>query len=156
MSPTPRTHLLVTNDFPPKVGGIQSYLWELWRRLDPASFTVLTTPYDGAEAWDATQPFRVVRTRDPWLLPHRWMIRRTDALAAEIGASFVIIDPAVPLGVMGPSLARPYGVVVHGAELSIPGRLPVTQPLVATPRQWALALAPAAAAAALSVGVRLG
>ncbi len=26
-------HLLVTNDFPPKVGGIQSYLWELWRRL---------------------------------------------------------------------------------------------------------------------------
>ena len=36
-------HLLVTNDFPPKVGGIQSYLWELWRRLDPQSFTVLTT-----------------------------------------------------------------------------------------------------------------
>ena len=30
-----RRHLLVTNDFPPKVGGIQKYLWELWRRLDP-------------------------------------------------------------------------------------------------------------------------
>ena len=30
-----RRHLLVTNDFPPKVGGIQSYLWELWQRLDP-------------------------------------------------------------------------------------------------------------------------
>ena len=28
-------HLLVTNDFPPKIGGIQSYLWELWRRLPP-------------------------------------------------------------------------------------------------------------------------
>ncbi|MDQ1381391.1 MAG: hypothetical protein QOJ71_2110, partial [Actinomycetota bacterium] len=25
--------LLVTNDFPPKLGGIQSYLYELWRRL---------------------------------------------------------------------------------------------------------------------------
>ena len=36
------THLLVTNDFPPKVGGIQAYLWELWRRLDPDSFAVLT------------------------------------------------------------------------------------------------------------------
>ena len=32
----PMTHLLVTNDFPPKVGGIQAYLWELWRRLDPS------------------------------------------------------------------------------------------------------------------------
>ncbi len=37
-----KRHLLVTNDFPPKVGGIQNYLWELWRRLDPASFVVLT------------------------------------------------------------------------------------------------------------------
>jgi phosphatidylinositol alpha-1,6-mannosyltransferase len=35
-------HLLVTNDFPPKVGGIQNYLWELWQRLDPESFVVLT------------------------------------------------------------------------------------------------------------------
>ncbi len=41
-------HLLVTNDFPPKVGGIQSYLWELWRRLPPESTTVLTTPRRGA------------------------------------------------------------------------------------------------------------
>ena len=54
-------HLLVTNDFPPKVGGIQSYLWELWRRLPPDDVTVLTTPYPGAAAWDAAQPFRVER-----------------------------------------------------------------------------------------------
>lgn len=126
-----RTHLLVTNDFPPKVGGIQSYLWELWRRLDPASFVVLTTPHADAAAWDAAQPFRVVRVRDPWMLPHPWMIRRTNALAAEVGASFVVLDPAVPLGIMGPSLERPYGVVVHGAELAIPGRLPLSRPVLA-------------------------
>ena len=41
------THLLVTNDFPPKVGGIQSYLWELWRRLPDGEATVLTTPHAG-------------------------------------------------------------------------------------------------------------
>ena len=46
-------HLLVTNDFPPKVGGIQSYLWELWRRLPSDSFAVLTTPYRGAAEFDA-------------------------------------------------------------------------------------------------------
>ena len=35
-------HLLVTNDFPPKAGGIQRYLWEHWRRLPPAGFGVAT------------------------------------------------------------------------------------------------------------------
>ena len=75
-------HLLVTNDFPPKVGGIQSYLWELWRRLDPSTFTVLTTPYEGADAWDAVQPFRVVRTPERVLLPRASLARRIDALAA--------------------------------------------------------------------------
>ena len=43
------TSLLVTNDFPPKIGGIQSYLFELWRRLPPGETTVFTTNYaDGA------------------------------------------------------------------------------------------------------------
>jgi phosphatidyl-myo-inositol dimannoside synthase len=118
------SHLLVTNDFPPKTGGIQSYLWELWRRLDPRSFTVLTTPYEGAEAWDADQPFRVVRTRQRVLLPTPGLAREIDRLAAEVGASLVVLDPALPVGRLGPRLARPYGVVLHGAEVTVPGRLP--------------------------------
>ena len=59
-------HLLVTNDFPPKVGGIQSYLWELWRRLPPDSFAVLTTGrWDEVAAYvefmGYTQPWYSVR-----------------------------------------------------------------------------------------------
>ncbi len=123
-------HLLVTNDFPPKVGGIQSYLWELWRRLDPASFTVLTTPYEGAEAFDADQPFRVVRSREPVLLPHPLLARRIDALAEETGTDLVVLDPALPVGLLGPHLARPYGVVLHGAEVTVPGRLPAANLLL--------------------------
>jgi len=118
------THLLVTNDFPPKVGGIQSYLWELWRRLPPESFAVLTTPYKGDTAWDAEQPYRVVRDPDWWLLPKRSLRARVDALAAQIGASHVILDPALPVGAVGPKLALPYGVVLHGSEVTVPGRLP--------------------------------
>lgn len=118
------SHLLVTNDFPPKMGGIQSYLWELWRRLDPTTFTVLTTPYEGAAEWDAAQPFRVVRTPDKVLLPTPSLARRIDELAAETGASLVVLDPALPLGLLGRRLARPYGLVLHGAEVTVPGRLP--------------------------------
>jgi phosphatidylinositol alpha-1,6-mannosyltransferase len=125
-------HLLVTNDFPPKIGGIQSLLWEWWRRLPPDRFAVLTSPHSGAEAFDAAQPFRVERTREPVLLPHPWMVRRVDSLAAEIEAELVVIDPALPLGLIGPSLALPYGVVLHGAEVTVPARLPGSRQALGT------------------------
>lgn len=117
-------HLLVTNDFPPKIGGIQSLLWEWWRRLPPESFAVLTSPYAGDAQFDAQQPFTVRRTREPVLLPHPWMVRRIDEMAAEVGADLVVLDPAVPLGLVGRSLQLPYDVVLHGAEVTVPGRLP--------------------------------
>ncbi|MCU1453144.1 MAG: glycosyltransferase [Acidimicrobiales bacterium] len=117
-------HLLVTNDFPPKFGGIQSYLWELWRRLPADDVTVLTTPYHGAAAWDAAQPYRIERTREPVLLPTPSLRRRIDRLAAEVDAGLVLIDPALPLGLLGPALERPYGLVLHGAEVTVPGRTP--------------------------------
>ncbi|MFN8024360.1 MAG: glycosyltransferase family 4 protein [Acidimicrobiales bacterium] len=120
-------HLLVTNDFPPKIGGIQSLLWEWWRRLPPDSFAVLTSPYAGTAEFDAAQPFRIERTREPVLLPHPWMIRRIDSMASEVGADLVVLDPAVPLGIVGPSLRLPYDVVLHGAEVTVPGRLPLSK-----------------------------
>ena len=117
-------HLLVTNDFPPKIGGIQNYLWELWRRLPADDVVVHTTPHDGAKAWDTAQDFTVVRSREPWLLPQPMLVRRVNQLAESYDAKVVIIDPAVPAGLIGPHLDRPYGVVLHGAEVTIPGRVP--------------------------------
>ncbi|MEZ5283076.1 MAG: glycosyltransferase family 4 protein [Acidimicrobiales bacterium] len=124
-------HLLVTNDFPPKVGGIQAYLWELWRRLPADEVTVLTTPYQGAAEFDAQQAFRVDRAREPVLLPRPGMARRIDRLADEVGAELVVIDPALPLGWVGPSLRHPYAVVLHGAEVAVPGRLPISSQALA-------------------------
>ena len=65
-----RPHLLVTNDFPPKVGGIQSYLWELWRRLPARDVSVYTTPYRGSADFDADQAFEIRRSPEPVLLPY--------------------------------------------------------------------------------------
>ncbi len=123
---TSRRHLLVTNDFPPKIGGIQNYLWELWRRLPSEQTTVMCTPHDGAAAFDARQAFRIERSPEPVLIPYPWLGRRIRALADEVGAELIMLDPAVPLGAIGPSLGRPYGVVLHGAEVTIPGRMPVS------------------------------
>jgi phosphatidyl-myo-inositol dimannoside synthase len=117
--------LLVTNDFPPKLGGIQSYLYELWRRLPPDETVVFTTAHAGAVAWDAAQPFRVVRSRHKVLLPTHALAREVDALARDIGADVVFLDPMLPLGVIGPRLrSAPYVVVTHGAEITVPGAAP--------------------------------
>jgi phosphatidyl-myo-inositol dimannoside synthase len=124
-------HLLVTNDFPPKIGGIQSLLWEWWRRLPPDSFAVLTSPHAGAAAFDAQQPFRIERTREPVLLPHPFMVRQVNDLASDFGADLVVLDPAVPLGLIGPSLELSYDLVLHGAEVTVPGRLPLSKQALA-------------------------
>ena len=118
--------LLVTNDYPPKIGGIQSVLWEMWRRLPPNDTVVLTTPYDGAAAWDRLQEHRVERTREPVLLPNPWLRSRIDRLADDIDADVVFLDPMLPVGALGPLLRRdrPYVVVAHGAEITAYGRVP--------------------------------
>jgi phosphatidyl-myo-inositol dimannoside synthase len=135
-------HLLLTNDFPPKVGGIQSYLWELWRRLPPDDVAVFTAAYPGAQWWDQEQKFRVIRAREPVLLPQPFLARRTRKVARRSGARAVVIDPAVPLGLIGPSLGMPYAVVLHGAEVTVPGRLPFSRQLLArTIRNAALVIA---------------
>jgi phosphatidyl-myo-inositol dimannoside synthase len=124
-----KRHLLVTNDFPPKVGGIQNYLWDLWSRLNPSSFVVLTASSDdGAAAFDAAQAERGIRIQR---VPGKILFFPTpDALAAvraavkEHEVDLVLLDPALPLGLLGPHVGVPYGVVLHGAEVTVPGRLP--------------------------------
>ena len=119
------TSLLVTNDFPPKHGGIQSYLYELWRRLPADDTVVFTTRFPGDLDWDREQRFRIVRSRHPVLLPTGAMLADVDALARDVRADVVFVDPWLPIGALAPRLrAAPYVVVVHGAEVTVPARVP--------------------------------
>jgi phosphatidylinositol alpha-1,6-mannosyltransferase len=128
-------HLLVTNDYPPKTGGIQSYLRELWSRLPEGEAVVLTARGSSSrsetELFDAGEPYRVIRTSTPVLLPTPALRRRILDLVEGTGVSLVMIDPALPLGTLGPTLDVPYGLVLHGAEVTFPARLPVTRALLA-------------------------
>ena len=150
------THLLVTNDFPPKVGGIQTYLWELWRRLPRGEAIVLTTARRGAHGWDAGAPLPVHRVREPVLVPHRALAERVRRLAAETGATLVVLDPALPLGLVGPALELPYAVVLHVAEVTVAGRLPPTRPLLARALRGARGLVAAGGYPAAEAGRAIG
>ena len=112
------------------MGGIQSYLWELWRRLPPGRAVVATTSYPGDADFDARQPFRVERLPHRVLLPGPSLVRRVKALATDVGAGLVVIDPALPLGLVGSALGCRYGVVLHGAEVTVPARLPASRALL--------------------------
>ena len=119
-------HLLVTNDFPPKVGGIQVYLHELWRRLEPGRGVVLTaSSHDDARAFDEHSELTIERVKERTLfVPTPRALASIEEAIERHQPDLVLLDPAWPLGLLGPRLSRPYGVVLHGAEVAIPGRLP--------------------------------
>ena len=123
-------HLLVTNDYPPKVGGIQNYLWELYRRQPPDEVVILTRPHPGAQEWDRTQSQTILRTRQPVLVPEPWLAKQIRSIVASEAIDLVLYDPAVPVGALGPRLDMPYGVILHGAEVAVPGRLPVSRAIL--------------------------
>lgn len=123
-------HLLVTNDYPPKVGGIQNYLWELYRRLPPDEVVVLTRPHPGWRAFDAAQEHRIIRVPQPVLIPEPWLAHRINEVVAAEDIDLVMFDPAFPLGAMAPRMAHRYGVILHGAELAFPGRVQGTRQIV--------------------------
>jgi phosphatidyl-myo-inositol dimannoside synthase len=123
----------VTNDFPPKTGGIQTYLFELWRRLDPGRAVVLTaSSHPDATNFDKSIDVVVERVSARTLyFPTRRARRRIEDAITRHDPALVLFDPVWPLGLLGPRLSRPYGIVVHGAELVIPTRIPLIRRHVA-------------------------
>jgi phosphatidylinositol alpha-1,6-mannosyltransferase len=120
-------HLLVTNDFLPKTGGIQVYLHELWRRLEPGRAVILTaSSHPDAAEFDRVSELVIERVRATTLfLPSLRALRAIEAAITRHQPDLVLLDPAWPLGLLGPRLSRPYGVILHGAEVTVPGRLPL-------------------------------
>jgi phosphatidyl-myo-inositol dimannoside synthase len=138
-------HLLVTNDFPPKTGGIQVYLHELWRRLEVDRAVVLTaSSHPDAASFDESSELVVERVDASTLfLPSPRALRAIEAAIERHQPDLVLLDPAWPLGLLGPRLSKPYGVILHGAEVTIPSRLP----LVASSLRYVLMNAAVAIAA---------
>ncbi|HUQ39307.1 MAG TPA: glycosyltransferase family 4 protein [Acidimicrobiales bacterium] len=124
------TVLLVANDFPPKHGGIQSYLWELARRQPAGELVVMTTPHPDATAFDAAQPFRVERVKEGVMWPTPALARRINGLARDAGARLVVLDPPIPLGLLHGRLDLPYAVILHGGVVG-QARPPVARQLLA-------------------------
>ena len=114
--------LLVTNDFPPRPGGIQSFVHNLLLRQPPGSVVVYASTWRGAEKFDADQPFEVIREDTSVLLPTPAVARRAVALARAYQCDAVWFGAAAPLGLLAHPLRRRAGVrravaLTHGHEV---------------------------------------
>jgi phosphatidylinositol alpha-1,6-mannosyltransferase len=123
-----RRTLVVTNDFPPRAGGIQAYVHTLVSRQPAGSMVVLASTSRGAAAFDAEQPFPVVRLPTGMLLPTPAVLRRARQVARAEGCTAVWFGAAAPLALLAPGLRR-AGVervvaATHGHEVgwaAVPG-----------------------------------
>ena len=71
--------LVITNDFPPRQGGIQTFVAALLARRPPDSVVVLASDSPGSKEYDAALPYPVVRRPTAMLLPTRATARGSPA-----------------------------------------------------------------------------
>jgi phosphatidylinositol alpha-1,6-mannosyltransferase len=122
--------LLITNDYPPKSGGIQQYLGNLvdaWR--GPVHVIAPADP----EAGPDERVSRHASTSFLWPTPAvgNWVVERAAAFHPEV----VLFGAPHPLPVLGPrlrdALGVPFGVLAHGAEVTLPAAAPGARQRVA-------------------------
>ena len=126
--------LVVTNDFPPRQGGIQTFVAALLARRPPDSLVVLASDAPGSAAHDAALPYPVVRRATSVLLPTPGVGRQAADLARRYGCDSAFFGAAAPLGLLAPAL-RSAGVrhlvgATHGHEtgwVALPGARQVMQ-----------------------------
>ena len=117
--------LLVTNDFPPRRGGIQSYLVELVTRLAATgehTITVYAPQWKGADDFDTrTVGYQVVRHPGTLMLPVPRVDVRMRRLIAEHHIDTVWFGAAAPLGLLAQRArqagARRVLASTHGHEV---------------------------------------
>ena len=122
-------HLFVTNDFPPKLGGIESYLTSLAKGFDPGDIAVVAPAREGWEDVDAELPYEVYRVHGTFLRATRDVQRAIVKGVERLEADAVHFLAALPLGRLGPRIREatgiPFTVVAHGTgEILLPARVP--------------------------------
>lgn len=129
-----RRILVITNDFPPRNGGIETFAYEIVRRFPSDKVVVLAARRQGDQAWDAKQDFPIVRSKARILLP-TWRTKKlAEELIAEYDCDGIWFISSVPLGLLAKKLQhnpriKKIVASTHGHETWWV-RLPLTRQLL--------------------------
>ncbi|GAB3302562.1 glycosyltransferase [Epidermidibacterium keratini] len=114
------TTLVVTNDYPPREGGIQTFVRALIDQLDSSEVAVFSSTSPGAAAYDAQSDLEVVRHPSTMLLPTPAVTRQVAQVVRSGAFDRVLFGAAAPLGLMAPALraagAQRIVGLTHGHE----------------------------------------
>lgn len=128
----PKT-LIVTNDFPPRQGGIEAFVSALADRFPADEVVVYTSSEPGDHVYDAGLTYPVIRDKARTLLPTRRIRNSVIAAMTDHGCDRVLIGSSVPLGLLSPALreagAQKIVAITHGHEVWW-ARLPGTRSLL--------------------------
>jgi phosphatidyl-myo-inositol dimannoside synthase len=117
----PMRTLVITNDYPPRPGGIQSFVHSLAIRQPAGSVVVYAPAWRGAAAFDAGLPHPVVRHPTSLMLPVPSVLRRARQIARAQDCTAVLFGAAAPLGLLALALRDDPGIerfvaITHGHE----------------------------------------
>ncbi len=112
--------LVITNDFPPRPGGIQSFVHGLVLRQPADSVVVFAPGWADDKNFDAELPFPVIRHSHSLMLPTPSVLRQAKQIARSHGCDRVLFGATAPLGIMSKSLKK-SGIerivgITHGHE----------------------------------------
>jgi phosphatidyl-myo-inositol dimannoside synthase len=134
----PRT-LIVTNDFPPRIGGVERFVFDLADRLPADRIRVIAPSHPGDRKFDRGLDFPVERLARGRLVPPRHLRRRIRQVIESDRPDVVLFGHALPLGMAGPMVASmgvPYAMLTHGAEYWI-----AKAPVLSTMFRWGVSRA---------------
>ncbi|MFF9861706.1 glycosyltransferase family 4 protein [Streptomyces tendae] len=115
--------LIVTNDFPPRQGGIETFVRELADRFPPDKVVVFTSaPAEAAPSSEESFAYPVIRHRARLLLPTPRATAHAASVARQYGCDRVWFGAAAPLGLMAERLRgttdiRTAVATTHGHEV---------------------------------------
>lgn len=102
--------LVVTNDYPPRPGGIQEFVQAMVDGFTPSDVVVYASTWRGradeCQKYDAAHPYTTIRDRTSVMVPEPRIVRRAAEIARAEGCTRVWFGAAAPLGLMGGALRR--------------------------------------------------
>ena len=113
--------LVVTNDFPPKVGGVNYYVAHLLGRFPPGEVTVFAPDWPGADAFDRSFGQKVVRWPVQSIYPTPRVRDAVVELVADERPDVLLFGSTLPFALLGRHVRRtlgvPYAAFTHGVEI---------------------------------------
>ena len=112
--------LVITNDFPPRTGGIQNFVYELLKGFEPDEVVVLTSNWRKAKEFDLRQKYKIIRINSKVLLPTASKTKKALEIIEQYKCDRVLFGASAPLGLMAPTLkkagVKKIGALTHGHE----------------------------------------